>query len=243
MKDKPNRRLAWIGSSALLLAGSLAWAPAKIDDKGKPTQFKYARIKYEANSPFYDPRYGPPYSHDFPTAERNLMRAVSEFTRTDVYHDGVIVDLDSPDLFKYPFAYLCEVGYFTPSEKEVKNLREYLLRGGFLIVDDFAGGSDWQHFQAQMRRVFPDKKVEPLTLEHPIFHAFFNIETLEFHSYRGWGTFYGLSDDKGRLMMIIDVNNDVSEYWEWANTPYMSVSETNEAFKLGINYVVYALSH
>jgi len=238
-----RKYLAAGGLVALALAAALPWARSKAEGPARPSQFQFARLKFEANSPFFDPRNGPPFSHDFPKAEQNLMRAVKEFTRISPYQDGIIVDVGSEDLFKYPVLYLCEVGYFSPSDKEVKNLREYLLRGGFIVVDDFPGGRDWSHFQQEMKRAFPEKKWEPVTLEHPIFHTFFNIESLEFRSYRGWGHFEGMSDEKGRLMMIANVNNDLSEFWEWADTPYLTVAETNEAFKIGINYVMYALSH
>lgn len=247
MIGRVRQRIVTAGLFVCVLAASLSWAISKTEDKGKPSEFKYARLKYEANNAFWDPRYGPPFGHDFPKAEQNLLKAISEFTRINSYGDGVIVDIESDDIFKYPFAYLCEVGYFSPNAKEIKNLREYGLRGGFIIVDDFSGGYDWTHFQQVLKQIFPDRPVEPITVKHPIFHSFFDLDDDGYRavarSYRGWGTFYGVSDEKGRLMMIIDVNNDVSEYWEWADTQsYMTVSDTREALKLGINYAMYALT-
>lgn len=238
------RRLGLLLSFGLLLLLGYLLAETKPEPQPRSQELVMARIKYTPNSPYWNPRFGPPWFHDYPNSEMNLMKAIKEFTKVDAYHSAVIVELDDPALFKYPFAYLCEVGYFTPTDSEAKNLGEWLNRGGFLIVDDFDGGHDWQNFQMQLKRILPDRKIEPLTLEHPLHRTFFNIQTLEFpHNYRGRGQYYHLSDDKGRLMMVINVNMDVSEYWEWADTPYMSVSDTNEAFKLGINYVIYAMTH
>jgi hypothetical protein len=246
LKSKKNvrRYLGLLTLFALVLVVSGLLAQSKPEGLARGHEFTAARIKYTPNSPYFNPRYGPPWYHDYPTSETNLMRAVKEFTLIDVHHSPVIVTLDDPDLFKYPWAYLCEVGYFSPTDSEVKNMREYMNRGGLLIVDDFDGGRDWQHFQMELKRILPDRKIEPMTLDHPLLRSFFNVDNLDFpENYRGRGQVYYIADDKGRLMMVINVNLDVSEYWEWAGTSYMSVKETNEAFKLGVNYIIYAMTH
>ncbi len=125
---------------------------------------------------------GPPWSHDYPRAERNFMKILREITTLDPYTGpagGAIVDIGSPDLFNYPVSYMAEAGAWTQTDKEAANLRAYLLKGGFIIFDDFRG-SDWTNFETQMHRVLPDLRFVELELSHPIFHSFFDIATLEF---------------------------------------------------------------
>ncbi len=237
------RKTCLMSALLLLLAAPQQLVPVQEDLVPPPGEFTFVRIKFKTSFFFIPPGYEEPWHHDYPRAENHLVRALREFTNIDASDEGVILELDDPRLFKYPFAYICEVGFWSPTDSEAANLREWLERGGFLVVDDFSGGRDWLNFLAQVRRIFPEKRVEPLSLEHPIFHSFFDIDSLDFYSYRGQGMFYGLSDDKGRLMMIINVNNDLGEYWEYADLPYMPLSMMNQAFKLGINYIVYAMTH
>jgi hypothetical protein len=187
---------------------------------------------------------GPPWSHDFPRSEENLMKIMSEVTKIDVNPGGHLINFSSEDCFKYPIAYLCEVGYLNLSETEAKNMREYCLRGGFLIVDDFRG-QDWYNFADQMRYVFPNRQLEELPRNHPIFTCFYDLTNINLRPYydRGYPQYFGMKDDNGRLMMVVDYNNDISEYWEWSADPFARISDTNEAFKYGVNYIMYALTH
>jgi len=193
---------------------------------------------------------GPPWSHDHPRAERNFMKILSEITTLDPYTGplgGVIVDIGSPDLFKYPVSYMAEAGFWTQTDEEAKNLRAYLLKGGFMIFDDFRG-NDWANFEAQMKRVLPDIRMVEIPLAHPIFHSFFDIVSLEFRQYydRDLPYFIGAyldNDPDKRLLFIANYNNDVGEYWEWSDTGWTPIDLSNEAYKLGVNYVIYALTH
>jgi hypothetical protein len=213
-------------------------------------KFTFARIRYESGNrglgqPFGD--HGPPWSHDYPDAGRHLMKIMSELSKTDVTLDTneVIYSLDDPNLFKYPFAYLCEVGYmWNVTDKEVQGLREYLLRGGFLLVDDFRG-RDIEPFAEVVRRAFPEYQLKQLDITNPIFNCFFSIKTLNMRPPYGRDpvVFYGLEDDTGRLMMILNYNNDVSDWWQWSNDPMQPIDDTNEAYKFGVNYIMYALTH
>lgn len=193
---------------------------------------------------------GPPWSHDYPRAERNFMKILKEVTTLDPYTGpagGAIVDIGSKDLFNYPVSYMCEPGFWTQSDKEAANLRAYLLKGGFIIFDDFRG-NDWTNFESQTHRILPDAKFVDLELSHPIFHAFFDIATLEFHQYYDRGTpyFRGVfldNDPSKRLLTIINYNNDVGEYWEWSDTGWTPIDLSNEAYKLGVNYIIYGITH
>ncbi|HEX7120101.1 MAG TPA: DUF4159 domain-containing protein [Longimicrobiales bacterium] len=216
-------------------------------------RFTFARIRYTpAARGFRGFGWGrsgrePPWAHDYPRAERNLMTILDEITAIEPYRDGgAIVDADDPALFRYPVAYLSEAGYWEPSDAEVEALRAYLRKGGFLIFDDF-GGRDWFSFEAAMRRVLPGLEIVRLDASHPIFHAFFDIESLDIvHGYRGRPVFLGIFEDNDpekRLLAIINYNTDIGDYWEWSDTGFLPIDLSNEAYKLGVNYIVYALTH
>jgi len=191
-------------------------------------------------------RQGPPWSHDYPRGERHFMKILEEVTKVEVNPEGHIVSFEDEEVFKYPIAYLCEVGFLDLSDKEVMNMNQYLLRGGFLIVDDFRGDRELDNFKMQLRRVFPDRALEELPRNHPIFNCFYDISNLfpppPYNEYLQ-PVYLGMTDDQGRLMMVVDYNNDISEYWEWSDNPYLPIELTNEAYKYGVNYVMYALTH
>jgi len=215
------------------------------------SKFTLARIFFETRlgRSFFGPMgrgAGPPWSHDWPRSEEHFMKIVAEVTRLKVNPSGHIISFQSDECFKYPIAYLCEVGYMDLSDDEVHRMSEYLLRGGFLIVDDFRGEREWMHFRDQMKRVFPDRSLEELPRTHPIWSCFYDISNLTVeppYSRNFLPQYFGMSDDNGRLMMVVDYNNDISEYWEWSNDPMMPIDQSNEAYKYGVNYVMYALTH
>jgi hypothetical protein len=222
--------------------------PANVPYDGR---FTFARIRYRMSlDGFGGGRFGgePPWLHDYPRAERNFTAILAELTTIQVRRVGsVILTLDSPELFKYPVTYMSEPGFWAPNDAEVAGMRAYLLKGGFVIFDDFAG-EQFLNLLAQMRRVLPEHRPVKLTAAHPIFDSFYRIESLEYsHPYIGgmpsefWGIFED-NDPSKRLMMIINHNNDLSEYWEFSDQGFFPVELSNEAYKLGINYVVYALS-
>jgi hypothetical protein len=232
---------------AVLAAGILAWA----QDEQPPlvqSKFTLARIRFgTSNLNWFGGRgQGPPWSHDYPRGEQHFMKIMSEVTKVDVNPDGHIVSFDNDEVFKFPIAYLCEVGFLDLTEQEVRNMSEYLLRGGFLIVDDFRGERELANFRQQMKLVFPDRSLEQLPRDHPIFTCFYDISDLTLPPmYDAYliPQYLGMSDDKGRLMMVVDYNNDISEYWEWSDNPFVPIERTNEAYKYGVNYVMYALTH
>lgn len=207
----------------------------------------YARIKYTQTCCVYNGRYRDvKWGHDYPQADFHLPLIVKDLTTMRIRTDStVIVTLDDPELFKYPFAYLAEPGYWLPSDREVQGLRDYLLKGGFLIIDDFEG-RHWYNFEEQMRRVFPLLRPIPLTPAHPIFDSFYRIGSFDEFTYRGQeAKFYGFFEDNDpdrRLMAIVNYDYDVSEYWEHSATGFFPVDLTNTAYKLGINYLIYTFS-
>ncbi|HET7618858.1 MAG TPA: DUF4159 domain-containing protein [Vicinamibacterales bacterium] len=217
-------------------------------------RFVFARISYDSGEEgggFYGRRRGggPPWSHDYPRGDVHFMKILNEVTYLRPRLDGSnIIGLDDPELFNYPIAYMAEPGFWMPTESQAANLRTYLLKGGFIIFDDFRG-YDWENLQVQMRRVLPDGRFVELDGTSAIFHSFFEIDDplSLVPPYGGlppsyWGI-YENNDPKKRLLAIANVNNDISEYWEWSDTGYAPVDLSNEAYKFGVNYYIYGLTH
>ena len=207
-------------------------------------RFTFARIQYA--------RYGG-WAADYPTMERNLTTILQEITalRPNVTESNVHT-FDDPELLKYPIAYLSEPGYWFPNDAEVQSLRQYLQKGGFLIVDDFHFPNEWNVFEAAMRRVVPDARIERLDIKHPVFNSFFQIDSLDV-PYPGrlgeqglMGEFYGIheeNDPRRRLTVIINYNIDVGDYVEWSGENLYNPASTNEAYKFAINYIIYGMTH
>lgn len=194
------------------------------------------------------PHYGG-WSYDYPDMEQNLTLILNELTLVRARTDGSsILRMDDPELMKFPIAYLSEPGYWYPSDSEVAGLRTYLNKGGFLIVDDFVG-NHWYNFEEKLKLVLPDARPVKLDVTHPIFDSFFRIESLDFYHPYFQGAkseFFGVYEDNDpakRLMIIVNYNNDMAEYWEWSDVDFAPIELTNEAYKLGINYVIYAMTH
>ena len=185
--------------------------------------------------------------------EQNLTLILNELTFMNARRDGSnILRMDDPELLNFPIAYLSEPGYWYPSDAEAAGLREYLNKGGFLIVDDFHFDEEWRVFEAAMRKVLPDAKIDRLPLSHPVFNAFFNIKSLDVPYPGGlgerglMGEFYGIHDENDpakRLMVVINYNNDIGDYMEHSGRGWYAVAPTNEAFKFGINYFIYGSTH
>jgi hypothetical protein len=218
------------------------------EQKDESDKFKFVRIK---TLPMYGGARlgdgGEPWSHDYPEAGLHFSKILTELSKLQVVldEDEFIFGFDDPNLFKYPFAYLCEVGHMQLTDKEIAGMREYLLRGGFLLVDDFRSNWEMQNFEDHLKRALPEFQMKPLDITHPIFNCFFSIKSLEVRPPYGRlkPEFLGVEDKHGRLMMIINYNNDVSDYWQWSNDPFQPIEDTNSAYKFGVNYVFYALTH
>ena len=220
-------------------------------------QFTFVRVKYDTAPGGFWAGGRPSWAHGYPTAERNLMQIMNDLSFFNARIDPInVLTLEDPELFKYPVAYLIEVGWWTLSDAAAAALRAYVQKGGFVIVDDFkmlgwrgemTGG--WEPFARNMERVFPGVQFFDMDLNHPIFHSFFEINNLDIipQAYNaGKPIFRGVYEDNDptkRLMMIVNYNTDISQYWEWSGTGLRPIDDTNEAYKLGVNYVVYGLTH
>jgi uncharacterized protein DUF4159 len=208
------------------------------------TEFVLARLHYRAGWG------GGGWAHDYPTAEEHILQIMQEASGINVDRLSYrIVELGSPEVFKYPFTYISEPGEMQLSDQEVVNLREYIDRGGFIMVDDFGGQgqgrSEFERFRANLLRAFPDRDMFLLTEDHPLMNIFYHVDNLQMlHPMTNVpAIFYGYPDGKGGLSMVICYNNDVGDYWEFIDEPYYAVKPSAEALKLGINFVMYAMTH
>jgi len=227
-------------------------------------RFTFARIKYTSGPGGYYYRAIPAWAHGYVPdprrgsgrAEDNLMKIMDEVTYLHPHTDGsVVVALDDPLLFKYPVAYMTEPGFWTMNDKEAAGLRAYLKKGGFLIIDDFRHDGDyrmgggWSNMEANVVRAIPGAELLPLDPSMIIFDSFFKIESFDIipQSYdRERPEFFGLFEDNDpnkRLMMIVNYSTDISDFWEFSSTGFRPIDESNQAYKLGVNYIMYGLTH
>ncbi len=189
------------------------------------------------------------WDHDYPRADRNFIRIVDELTGVEANTRGHnILSVGDPEIFKFPLAFIIEPGWMTLSDDEATNLRAYLKKGGFLIFDDFAGERQYFNFVDQLRLILPTAKLVQLDVDHAIFHAFFDIDSLDFyHPYQGVrASFLGVYEDNDpekRLLLVANYNNDVMESWEFSDTGFIPIEISNVAYQLGVNYVTYAMTH
>jgi uncharacterized protein DUF4159 len=186
------------------------------------------------------------WDHDTPRADRHFMKILEEITMLRPKMDcNVIYPFGDPESFKYPIAYVSEPGFWTQTDDEVKGLREFVAKGGFVIFDDF-GGSAWYNFEEQWRRAFPELQLQPLPKDHPIFDAFYDIRGHSLPNAYGPAEWYGVFEDNDptkRLIAIADYNADLGELMEFSDEAYTPIDISNEAYKIMTNYVIYAMTH
>lgn len=229
--------------------------PAEL--KFKHDSFTFVRVKYTSQGRLAGASGR--WATDYPDSDRNLSARFAKDTGLKIDPEGKVLTLTDPSLKQHPFIYLVEPGLMQLDDAEVRSLRDYLLGGGFLMVDDFWGESEWNNFYKNIKRVFPDREPTELPLEHEIFHCFYDLkEKAQMPSIHGWASgrtserwdakdphYKGLFDDKGRLMAIICHNTDVGDGWETGedNPNYFREISQKKSFPLGVNVVIYALTH
>ena len=217
------------------------------------TEFQFARLQFRSSRDGY---YRQQWLTDHPAAELHLLRGVNRLTRVHAASGSRLVAIMDEDLFDYPLLYAVEPGRWRFTEEEAARLREYLLRGGFLLVDDFHGSSEWRGFLAGLRRIFPQRRIVDIPHEDSVFHTVYDLE--EFVQIPGIGAamrgityerdgvtphWRGIYDDAGHLMVVINFNMDLGDAWEHADVPAYALQYTNRAYQHAINYIVYAMTH
>lgn len=223
-------------------------------------RFTFARLRYTGGAGNCYYRGEPSWAHGYGytsngTAESNLLKIAADVSLFDPHPDETaVVDVGDPALFRYPVAFMVEGAYLTLDEREIANLHKYLLKGGFLVVDDtredaMRGKTGWATMASVFAQVLPGLHPIDISPNHPIFHAFFDIASgaVVPQAYdRGPPLFRGIfvdNDPAKRLLVMINFNTDVSQYWEFSATGFRPVDESNQAYKLGVNYLFYALTH
>jgi hypothetical protein len=198
------------------------------------------------------------WSQDFPRADRHFSQAVRRLTRLHARSAEQLVNLDEGDEYDWPWLYAVQVGEWGLTDRQGQALREYLLRGGFFMADDFHGNEEWAEFETRIRKAFPDKTIVDIPEDDPIFHIVYDLDQKyqlpgQAHLRAGYKSNNGSSalgahwraiyDDKGRIMVAISYNSDVGDAWEYADDPYYPERFSDLAIRLGVNYILYSMTH
>jgi uncharacterized protein DUF4159 len=240
------RRAARLAFVALLLAATATPHTIELPYDGR---FTFVRLRWAGGS-LSSRGWGAAWNHDYPRAEQHLAQILNELTLLDIHTDGSrILTLDDPQLFRYPVAFMWEPGFWTLTDREAECFRTYLRKGGFAVFEDFDGRQQWGTFEAQMKRVLPEARFVKLDNTHRIYDSFFDIKNIDaiVHPMSHIPpNYYGVFEDNDpakRLMVVANFDNDVPEYWEWSGQGLFPFDASNEAYKLGVNYIIYGLTH
>ncbi len=269
---------------ALLLIAALAGLGFGADDKvaegfkqfrsqknvPTPGRFTFVRVRYNSTGGYgeswytYQGRDWERWETDYPEADENFLYRLSEQTTLDPNPHAIVRSLTDKDIFNYPFLYFCDVGWMSLTAKEKSNLREYLLRGGFVWVDDFWGTAEWESLEEAMREVLPEYKWRDVPKNHPVFNIVFPMDGVPqvparvfavqgYTSEPAWihksggceeAHCRGYFDDKGRLLLIATHNTDIGDGFEREGEgEWYFKNYSIRSYALGINIVVYAMTN
>ncbi len=220
-------------------------------DYQEKTEWVFGRLIYPAIVSY------PRWTMDYPRSDRHFSSALRRLTRIHVRSVEQPISLDDgDDVYNWPWLYGVEVGYWDLTDDQCRKMREYLLRGGFFMCDDFHGTREWANFMRSMSRVFPDRPVVEIDNKDPIFHTIFDLddryqvpgaqflETGRVYEHDGMEPRWrGIYDDRGRLMVAMCHNMDLGDSWEHADDPLYPEKYSALGFRIGVNYVVYAMTH
>jgi hypothetical protein len=235
-------------------------------DYQNKTEWTRARLRYPNYSASGFRSRGSSWTTDYPRSDRHLLEGVRRLTRIDSRSVEQVVDLDGgDDIYNWPMLYAVEVGHWELRDEQATQLRDFLLRGGFLMVDDFHGDepyhgvySEWQVFVTSMHKVFPDRQIIDLDDKDPIFHTLYDLDqrfqVAGWQWYRSGRTYEsgvtgmtphwrGILDDQGRVMVAICHNMDLGDAWEWSDDPRYPEKWASLAYRIAMNYFTYDLTH
>jgi hypothetical protein len=261
-----NRSTVAIATASVMLATGAQRATAQdfASETASPTaEFQFTRLIYVDGTGGYSYGRLPRWMIDWPHAEFHFMQGLTRLTRIDgaivsrYNGDGARrISLTDDAIFDYPWLYAVEVGGWHLDPYQASRLKEYLLRGGFLMVDDFHGSREWRYFLASMVRVFPDRPIVEIPEDDEVLHVLYDLDQrvqipgIRFLytgvTYEGDGVvphWRGIYDDSDRLMVAINFNMDLGDAWEHADTPEYPEPMTALAYRFAINYVMYAITH
>jgi len=212
------------------------------DNVAPPTEFVAMRWHFGTNGAIGHMGW----SHNYPYSEISLNEFIGRTTKVDVEDNSYrLIELSSPEIFEFPFAYISEPGEMELTEAEVLNLREYIDRGGFILIDDF---DSWHldNLREEMLRVFPERVFQRLDVGHPIFDLAYKVESLDSmapYVEGGAPAYYALLNSAGQIAIMALHNNDLANFWEWYGSPAYPLKPATEAFRMGTNFVVHAMTH
>jgi hypothetical protein len=250
-----------LGLVAFALAGTVSVFAQRGRRESTYSQSYTGNVRYDGRFVFvrmsypWSGRGDVKWAHDYPTGEEHFLKILTSVSNMAAHVDASsIMAFSDPEIFKHPVLYLVEPGYWWMDEADVTNLRAYLQKGGFLIVDDFphySGRTDsWGSFDQQMSRVFPEGKWIELDPTHPIFHSFFDVDSFDIipqaYNLGGRPIFLALFEDNDpskRMLVIANYQNDLSEFWEYSETGRYLIQDANEAYKIGVNQFIYGITH
>ena len=236
-------------------------------DYQEKTEFGFARLMYPPGEGGINGYYGrdldwhvgvSDWTQDFPRADRHFSLAVRRLTRIHVRSVEQPVNLDEGDAYDWPWLYAVQVGEWGLTGVQGQELREYLLRGGFFMADDFHGNAEWAEFESRIRKALPEFPIREIDDDDPIFHTVYDLDQRiqvpgEAHLRAGYKSnngpssrgahWRGIYDDKGRIIVAILYNSDIGDAWEWADDPRYPAKFADLAIRLGVNYIVYAMTH
>ena len=225
-------------------------------DPYEKTEWAFTRLMYPSGS--HAGVFGGigSWPTDYPKADRQFVQGVRRLTRIHTRSSEQVVDLDGDEVFNWPWLYAVEVGHWSLTDAECAEMREYLLRGGFFMCDDFHGSGEWNVFIESMKRVFPDRPIVEIDNEDPIFHVLYDLDArVQVPGIQYWYTgriwekdgktphWRAIYDDAGRVMVAICFNQDNGDAWEWADHPRYPERYASQAYRMGINYIIYAMTH
>ena len=224
----------------------------------RPGEFTFVRIVYDSPHSPYNYSFGGAWRVDYPEADENFTMGIREWAGSSLYLSNPPVHLRATDdrLFDYPFAYIVEPGHMELTDEDAAALREYLMRGGFLFLDDFHGEVEWERAREQVRKILPEYEITDLPLTHPIFHSYFDLDgvvqvpgvaaLVRGVTYEKGGVtphYMGVENKNGRLLIFLTRNCDLGDAWEWINDSRYPAQYGFVAYKVGMNVVTYAMSH
>ncbi|MGC3980256.1 MAG: DUF4159 domain-containing protein [Steroidobacteraceae bacterium] len=275
-----RKRAMWFGL-ALLLSSALVYAgrefrvyrgmesEADVElpaDYQVPAEFVVGRLMYPGRSRggFGGggdwTQGGGSWTVDYPKGDRTFVRLLKRLSLIDVRSvEQPVNPDDGDDIFDWPFLIVGMPGNWDLTDAQAAKIREYLLRGGYLLCDSFFGTTEWAGFEAGLKKIFPDRPVIDLPDDHPMFHTVYDLsERKQVGNFRsmmrnGYGAPYrddgaishwrGVVDDEGRVMVAIAFNNDLGDSWQLADEPRYPQEDSNLGIRLGVNYAVYAMTH
>jgi len=246
-------RCCYLVIGLLLLTGGSAAAGGEI----ATSEFYFARLAFGAYGSPYTTHRSEPWLRDWPEADFHFTRGLGRLTRIVTTADNHHVRLDDDALFDYPVVYAVKVGFMRLTEWEALRLREYVDRGGFLIVDDFHGPDEWAEFATSLRRIFPERPVVDIPSEDEVFHVLYDLDQrvqipgrqavwrgVTWEDPRGKTPYWrGVYDEDGRLLIAINFNMDLGDAWEHADDAFYPEPLTALAYRFGVNYIIYAMTH